>query len=209
MCKSVLKTCFCVLTNAAYLPELDGDVIGVDKGALICLQKGIKMTSLIGDFDSIDSNDLNLLKSHYADMNLLSCRKDVSDSEAAVLWAKQQGYERIVLLTSMSGRFDHSYVNFRLVEKYGCELMDQQNHVFLIPPGMYEIIRKDYQYVSFFSCDDAVVSLEGFEYPLDHYHLKKDDVLCLSNEIKADKGRVATSGKLWCILSKDMVTKNF
>ena len=62
---------------------------------------------------------------------------------------------------------------------------------------------KEYRYVSFFACDEAVMELKGFEYPLDHYHLKSDDLLCLSNELKEEKGTVITTGKLWCVMSKD------
>ena len=58
----MLKTCYCVLTNAHCLPELKGDVIGVDKGALLCLEHGIQMHYLIGDFDSITEQEKSGLK---------------------------------------------------------------------------------------------------------------------------------------------------
>ena len=146
----MLKTCLCVLTNAETLPDIKGDVIGVDKGAWICYQNGISMKAALGDFDSITETEKSLLMKACDSMIVLSPRKDVSDSEAAVLWAKENGYERIVLVTSMSGRFDHSYVNFRLVEQYGCELWDQQNHVFLIEEGSTAVHKQGYKYISFF-----------------------------------------------------------
>lgn len=199
----MLKTCYCILTNAHYLPELKGDVIGVDKGALLCLEHGIQMHYLIGDFDSITEDEKSVLKKQFPDLTLLPERKDVSDSEAAVLWAKQQRYQRIVLVSSMSGRFDHGYVNFKLVEKYGCELLDESNHIFLVEKGTTVIYKDNWKYVSFFACDEAEVTLEGFSYPLDHYHLTKTDVLCLSNEILKDQAIVTTTSKLWCIQSND------
>lgn len=199
----MLKTCTCVLTNAQYLSQLEGDVIGVDKGALICLEQGIQMRGLIGDFDSISELDKQALHQRFPEMKILPVRKDVSDSEAAVCWAMDEGYERIVLLTSMSGRFDHSYVNFKLVEKYGCELLDELNHIFLIQPGKTIVSKGSWKYISFFACEDAVITLEGFSYPLKDYFLSKDDVLCLSNEILGEQGSVSVDAKLWCIQSND------
>ncbi len=202
----MLKTCYCVLTNAQYLPSLDGDVIGVDKGALLCLEHQIQMNGLIGDFDSISELDKAALQKQFPEMTILPARKDVSDSEAAVLWALERGYERIVLITSMSGRFDHSYVNFKLVEKYGCELLDESNHIYLIEQGKTTVIKGSWKYISFFACDDAIITLEGFSYPLKNYPLTKNDVLCLSNEIIDESGDVITNAKLWCIQSNDKKT---
>ena len=199
----MLKTAYCVLTNATFLPELDGDVIGVDKGALICLKKGIPMKMALGDFDSVTSEEKQLLTQSCEAMTVLNPRKDVSDSEAAVLWAKEKGYERIVLVTSMSGRFDHSVVNYRLVANYGCELVDEQNHIFLIQKGHTEIEEQNYRYVSFFAVEKATVTLQGFSYDLNEYVLDCKDVLCLSNEILNKKGTVITTGQLWCIQSND------
>ena len=199
----MLKTAYCVLTNARFLPHFDGDVIGVDKGALICLKHGIPMKTALGDFDSVSSQEKALLEKNCDSMIVLNPRKDVSDSEAAVLWARENGYERIVLVTSMSGRFDHTYVNFRLVANYGCELLDEQNHVFLIRKGIWDIEKKDYHYISFFAIDNAVVTLQGFSYDLNQYELDQKNVLCLSNEILNKKGTVTTTGNLWCVQSKD------
>lgn len=199
----MLEKCYCVLTNAKTLPEFDGDVIGVDKGAWICFKKGIEMKAALGDFDSISESEKELLKDSCQNMTILNPRKDVSDSEAAVQWAKSQGYKDIILVTSMSGRFDHSYVNFQLVRNYDCVLMDACNKIFLIHEGSCEIEKQDYQYISFFACDHANVTLSGFSYPLTDYEMDAKDVLGLSNEILNKKGQVTTTGKLWCIQSND------
>ena len=199
----MLKTCVCVLTNAATLPDIEADVIGVDKGAWFCHQKGIPMKIALGDFDSITETEKSLLEKACDSMIVLNPRKDVSDSEAAVLWAKENGYERIVLVTSMSGRFDHSYVNFRLVEKYDCELWDQQNHVCLIKEGTTTVQKDGYRYISFFAVEQATVTLSGFSYDLNEHLLDSHTVLCLSNEIVHDTATVKTTAKLWCIQSND------
>ena len=200
----MLEKCYCVLTNANYLPDFqDGDVIGVDKGAWLCFQKGISMTAALGDFDSISDKERQLLSCAMQNMIVLNPRKDVSDSEAAVQWAKEQGYKEIVLVTDMAGRFDHSYVNFCLVANYDCTLIDQNNKVFLVHEGISEITKDNYRYISFFACDDAEVTLKGFSYPLENYLMKRLDVLGLSNELIQDTGVVTATGKLWCIQSND------
>lgn len=199
----MLKKCYCILTNASYLPDFDGDVIGVDKGAWICFKNGIEMKAAIGDFDSISSSEKELLQNSNINMTILNPRKDVSDSEAALQWAKEQGYDEVVLVTSMSGRFDHTYVNFQLVHHYDCVLLDKYNKVFLVHVGTCEIEKDNYQYISFFACEESVVTLEGFSYPLTQYRMTAGDVLGLSNEIINKKGLVTTTGKLWCIQSND------
>ena len=73
-----------------------------------------------------------------------------------------------------------------------------------------EIIKKSEQfgkYISFFPLGGDVtgLTLKGFKYSLDHYHLTTaDSGLTVSNEIVSDKAKVTyRSGTLLMIMSRD------
>ena len=83
----------------------------------------------------------------------------------------------------------------------GKTIYDRFNKIYLLKPGRHEIRRLNYQYVSFFSVDRAIISLEKMAYPLDHYLLKYEDGLCVSNEILGSKGILMTDAPVFCIQS--------
>ncbi|MFV0479076.1 MAG: thiamine diphosphokinase, partial [Anaerorhabdus sp.] len=60
----MLKRVVIVCTLAEEMPDLSGDFYGVDKGALYLAKQGIKMKVAIGDFDSIQPNDLEKIKQY-------------------------------------------------------------------------------------------------------------------------------------------------
>ena len=97
-----------------------------------------------------------------------------------------------------------------LAKNQGVEviLADQYNYMKLVSDG--EIIKKSEQfgkYISFFPLGGDVtgLTLKGFKYSLDHYHLTTaDSGLTVSNEIVSDKAKVTyRSGTLLMIMSRD------
>ena len=87
-------------------------------------------------------------------------------------------------------------------------LADQYNYMKLVSDG--EIIKKSTQfgkYVSFFPFGGDVtgLTLEGFKYSLDNYHLATaDSGLTVSNEIVSEKAKVTyRSGTLLMIMAQD------
>lgn len=198
----MLKTCVCVLSNANVSNIVDGDIIGVDKGALICHRNNIDMKYIIGDFDSVNDVERQELFDKYETVELNPI-KDVSDAEASVIFALEKGYERIILICEMEGRFDHTLVVFKLVENYGCEIIDSHNHIYLLPKGKNIIKKGVYPYVSFFTNVVTTISISNVKYPLVNKVLYPKDTLCLSNEIIDAECIVESDTKIICIQSKD------
>lgn len=183
------------LKLADCLPEVEGDYIGADKGALYLAQKGIQMKLAIGDFDSVQESDIALIRQHTDELIRLNPVKDDSDSEAAILAALERGYDEIWLCGATGGRMDHSLVNVRLALKYPGKvwLYDDQNLIYTLCRGSYQIKKGDYSYISFFTQDGAEITLDGFRYPLENRRLKETDLYTVSNEILKDTGNVTVS----------------
>ncbi len=197
----------CVLTLADVLPAVEGDYIGVDRGALILARQGIHMKCAIGDFDSVEPSDLSLIQSDTDEFIQLNPIKDDSDSEAAITYALQKGYDEIWFVGATGGRMDHAFVNLKIAEKYpGCvKLFDQQNLIYCLPVGTYTIQKNQYPYISFFTTTKATISLQGFKYPLHERTITYQDCYTLSNEILKQTGTLTiTKGIVLVMQCKDL-----
>ncbi len=194
----ILKRCESIPTAENY--------IGVDKGALTLARNGKRMLLAIGDFDSVEESDLAYIK-EYSDMLLqLNPIKDDTDSEAAVMYAIEKGYQKIHLYGGLGGRLDHAMINLRLVSRFpeAVYLHDQNNFIYSLAEGVHSIDKHEYTYISFFTEDEAIISLEGLKYPLDKQQLTNKDTYTTSNEILEDRGIVTVhAGKVTVIQSKD------
>ena len=194
----ILKRCESIPTAENY--------IGVDKGALTLATNGKRMLVAIGDFDSVEESDLAYIKEYSDTLIQLNPIKDDTDSEAAVMYAIEKGYQKIHLYGGLGGRLDHAMINLRLVSRFPetVYLYDQNNLIYSLAEGIHSIDKHDYTYISFFTEDEATISLEGFKYPLDKQQLTNKDTYTTSNEILDRRGIVTVhTGKVTVIQSKD------
>ncbi|MEE3488597.1 MAG: thiamine diphosphokinase [Bulleidia sp.] len=197
------KTCILALTLSRNLPDIEGDWIGVDRGALVLARAHRHMKLALGDFDSVKPEDMQIIRDYADEVIQLNPIKDDSDSEAAVRYVAKQ-YDTICMIGGLGGRIDHELVNLALCMEFAGKLilMDEHNRIEAFPEGTWHIARKAHYY-SFFA-EDAVISLEGFAYPLDHRHMTKKDLYGLSNEINNEEGILTVhTGTVLMIASKD------
>ena len=139
--------------------------------------------------------------------------KDDSDTQSAMNYAIRTGAKKIVIFGVTGNRVDHLMANFGLLvlaQNQGAEvtLVDQYNYMKLISDGT--VLKKSEQfgkYVSFFSLEGDMpgLTLVGFKYPLNHYHLRfSDSGLTVSNEIEAEEAVVSFDGKtLLMLMTRD------
>lgn len=208
-------------------------LIAADRGLEFFLDYLILPDVVIGDFDSLSEDGKNFLEMQSEDIPYggmlewklqkgegkvvevvrLRPEKDDSDTQSAMNYAIQNGAKEIVILGVTGNRVDHLMANFGLLilaQKQGAEvaLADRYNYMKLISSGT--ILKKAEQfgkYVSFFPLGGDVtgLTLEGFKYPLDKYHLTTaDSGLTASNEISEEYAKVTyESGTLLMIMSRD------
>ena len=193
-------------------------LIAADRGLEFFLDYLILPDVVIGDFDSLSEDGKNFLEMQKGEGKVVEVvrlrpEKDDSDTQSAMNYAIQNGAKEIVILGVTGNRVDHLMANFGLLilaQKQDTEvaLADRYNYMKLIPSGT--ILKKAEQfgkYVSFFPLGGDVtgLTLEGFKYPLDKYHLTTaDSGLTVSNEISEEYAKVTyESGTLLMIMSRD------
>lgn len=208
-------------------------LIAADRGLEFFLDYMILPDVVIGDFDSLSEDGKIFLEMQSEDIPYggmlewklqkgegkvvdvvrLRPEKDDSDTQSAMNYAIRNGAKEIVILGVTGNRVDHLMANFGLLilaQKQGAEvaLADRYNYMKLISSGT--ILKKAEQfgkYVSFFPLGGDVtgLTLEGFKYPLDKYHLTTaDSGLTVSNEISEEYAKVTyESGTLLMIMARD------
>ncbi|MDY6062932.1 MAG: thiamine diphosphokinase [Erysipelotrichaceae bacterium] len=204
-----MKDIVLIVTNlATELPEkIDADYIGVDGGALFLASQKIKMVAAIGDFDSINKNDLAIIKKYTDKIIEYPSVKDYSDSELAIKYATTLNYQHLIVIGGIGKRLDHSLNNLILLDKYSdfdITIRDYNNKAYILKPGIHMLAKSHYQYFSFFTLTDSELSLIGFKYPLNNQKLDKYENIGLSNEIIDDFATIIIqTGKILCVQSND------
>ncbi len=204
----------CVILAAAPVEDVaplrpllcpDDVFVAADGGLVLADALGVRPLRVVADFDSASftPND--------APVTRLPVRKDITDTAAALRWARAQGYTDFLLLGGLGGRLDHEYANIcTAVEaaRAGCRLMlaDGRNRVFAAVSSPLTIPAQPGWHLSFFAFDAPVrgLTLRGVEYELTDYALLPEDPLCVSNGFAAGQATVTfTEGTLLVFLSRD------
>ena len=197
-----MKIALCATHLEKMILPQDREYIGVDHGVEEILKQGITPKFAIGDFDSLQNRQTleNL------NIQILPERKDVTDTHAAIDYLLSKGYDEIEIYGVTGGRLDHFFAVICLLEKYQdikLKVIDQQNCIQLLKPGIHHIENKGYYYFSLFALNEISLSIKQAEYTLDHYLLKREDPLCVSNEVKGEYAIIENSGNILLIQSRD------
>lgn len=195
-----------VAKMAGSLPA-SGVFVGIDYGAYVLAKRGIRMEAAIGDFDSVNIDQLNLIKEYSKEVIVLPREKDVSDTESAILWAREHGYDEIELWGGLQGRVDHFLSNIMMLY-YGNEditLLDEHNRVMICNEGVHTISKETFSYLSLVVLKASKVSIEGVKYPLYQKRIVPGSTFTVSNEIREDFATITVYyGKVIVIQSSDM-----
>lgn len=185
-----------VLRNTEF--NVEGDCIGVESGALAILNAGYPLVYAVGDFDSVSLDDKRRILEAAHSSKVYSSQKDESDSELAINFCLQQGYQKIYVYGALGQRVDHQHINLSLMFKHPqVILMDETQSIQGYDEGEYELDKEKYQKFSVFTFTNAVISLEKCVYPLQNFEINALTRLTLSNEwiedrvkLKIHKGHV-------------------
>ncbi|OKL37178.1 thiamine diphosphokinase [Domibacillus mangrovi] len=189
--------------------------IGVDRGALYLLNRGIIPMKALGDFDSVSDKERQKIINAVPDHVQYPAEKDETDLEIALTYAISKKPDAIHLYGVTGGRLDHFFGAVTLLMKdevmnegIAVSIIDRYNHIALYKPGRIEVeaAENDHYYYSFFAMNEKVeeLTLEGFKYPLVSHLLKSGSSRCVSNEIIGKKAVFSfQSGILMVIRSSD------
>lgn len=178
-------------------------IVGVDYGAYQLAKQEIMMDIAIGDFDSTDDTQFQQIEKYSKKVIKLDIVKDETDSEAAVIYLKDLGYERITLVGDLGNRFDHMLINYRLCEKYDITYILEDSKIFNLSDGLCRI-NKDYQFLSLFTSNGVTLNLSGTKYELSNRRIDYLDTYTSANEIVEDSATIEVlDGSVTVVLSND------
>ncbi|OAH53941.1 MULTISPECIES: thiamine diphosphokinase [Bacillaceae] len=188
--------------------------IGVDRGALYLLDRGITPMKALGDFDSVSDKEKQKIVNAVPDHVQFPAEKDETDLEIALTYAISKKPDAIHLYGVTGGRLDHFFGAVTLLMKdevmnegTTVAIIDRYNHIALYKPGRIEVeAAENKHYYSFFAMNEKVeeLTLKGFKYPLVNHLLKSGSSRCVSNEIIGKKAVFSfRSGILMVIRSID------
>lgn len=185
-----MKKCYIVSGFKPIIKEkYDGLLIGVDKGCLLLANKGLLIDVGIGDFDSVDEKEFEVIKKACKKLVKLNPIKDDTDFEHALNYAKDNGYKEIEVYGVLGGRQDHNLLNIKLMYQsdLNITLFDECNKMFCLDKGKHIIKKDGYKYLSLFVFDKCLLSISGTVYELKDRELSKLDNYTTSNEIVNEK----------------------
>lgn len=178
-------------------------IVGVDYGAFMLAQKGVKMDVAIGDFDSTSEREFELVKKYSDTIIKLKAEKDETDSEAAIMYLQDCGYKDITIIGDVGSRLDHFLINYRLTEKYNVTYVLNNSKIFCLKKGIHRI-KKEYEFLSLFTNNQCVINLSGTKYELLDVNISYFDTYTSANEIIEDYATIEIiSGSVTVVLSND------
>ena len=186
-------------------------IIGVDRGCSYLLKNNIYPHYIVGDFDSINRDDIKKLEIDSIKKFKYNCEKDSTDSDIAIKIALKMEFAEIYMMAMTGSRLDHSFANLGLLSKANSAgakayIINETNKIYLLEESSK--IKKDnsYRYISFLAYCDKVenFNIKNAKYDLENYTLYLGDNRTVSNEfLEEDIELEFTKGKILVIFSKD------
>jgi thiamine pyrophosphokinase len=194
---------------AAWLARQPGDLlIAVDGGARHCQSLGLRPDVVIGDFDSLEPNDLARLRFAGATLIQHPARKDETDLELAFQHARAVGVEEIIVLGALGARWDMTLANLLLPAQpgyagVGVRLVDGGQEIALLRGGESLGLRGragDTISLIPLSAEARGITTTGLEYPLQDETLFFGSSRGVSNTLLGEQAQVRLgTGILLCV----------
>ena len=177
----------------------DTTVVCADSGYLQAKELGIKPAVVIGDFDSMSSDEVT------GNVEILKHKveKDETDTQLCIDFLADKGINEIYIFGALGGnRFEHTYANLKLLE-YGFEkgvhiiVKNEKSEIFLVTENV--VIKGDIgDHISVFTLHGASgIFYKGLKYPMHNGKMKSSDIIGVSNsmiekeaEISVEKGQL-------------------
>ena len=182
----------------------DGDlIICADSGYDHAVNMGIKASIVVGDFDSISTIPADIQTIQYP------ARKDQTDSEIAVEYARKMGVKDFLLIAATGTRLDHTLTNILLLKDCLAHgenaLIVEEHNKIMITDSMMHLQESAGSIVSLIPLSKCHgVTTENLEYPLQDATLYMGKGRGVSNIMTDNNACVSVrSGSLLIIIAKD------
>lgn len=179
--------------------EADDFIICADSGYDRAKKFGITPDIVLGDMDSVTGG--------YPEESIIyPVRKDATDSELAVNYAIERGYENAIMFGMIGSRMDHSLANLTLLNRFseGC-IINSNNEIYFVkksitlsghPGDVISIIP--------YPGDVSGVTTKGLDYPLADGKIAAGTSLGVSNAMIDNECTITIAkGTAFVIRSRD------
>lgn len=185
----------------------DDLIIAADGGAKHCTALGLHPHIAIGDFDSLNADELVSLAKGGTLIIRFPERKDFTDLELAIQHASQSGSNQLLIYGALGSRWDQTLANILLPAAYpnlSIILVDGAQEIFLITSQRPVVVSgKKGDTVSLIPIHGNAIGVctTGLEYPLNNETLYFGASRGISNVLVAEAAQVSlTNGMLLCAM---------
>lgn len=197
-------------SNVIERPTGDDLLIAADSGYKNAALLGVRPTVLLGDFDSLPSEELSGA-AEGAEVMSVPAEKDFTDTQMAVKVAIERGANEIILIGGLGGRLDHTLSNIALLRSLHSSgvravITDGRNRVRYMKNDSIILMQSGFKYFSLIALSERVkgVCIEGSKYPLKNAVLTSYDQYAVSNEIDGNCAFISIKkGEVLIIESND------
>lgn len=160
-------------------------IVCIDGGYTFALNENINPDLVVGDFDSLSS----IPKLENCEVISLPTHKDDTDTMYAVKMCLQRGYNEFYIYGATGGREDHTFANLcilKFLADRDCNAYIEDSHtqIFCQNAGTKQYTNNSRYFSIFpFGCSKCILTLKGFEYPLEYGTLSCDYPMGISNSI--------------------------
>jgi thiamine pyrophosphokinase len=149
-------------------------VIAADGGVHHCIRLGIEPNVIIGDLDSTSQDELISYRQSGVDIIQYPTRKDETDLELALTYAKDHGVTKVIILGAFGSRWDMTMANILMTclpiySEMKIRLLDGTQELSLLRSGERSSIQGypgDILSLIPLTGDASGVITDGLEYPL-------------------------------------------
>jgi thiamine pyrophosphokinase len=187
----------------------DDLIIAADGGGRLCRQLGLIPNVLIGDFDSLDEEDLSYFSERGVEIIRFPTRKDFTDLELALHHCRSLAIQEVMIIAALGARWDQTLANLLLpaasiLRGMHIRLVDGPQEVRLMREGQESVVRgRPGDTLSLIPVGGDVqgVTTQGLEYPLQGETLYLGATRGLSNVFLGETALVKLKeGILLCVV---------
>ncbi|MCL2199009.1 MAG: thiamine diphosphokinase [Defluviitaleaceae bacterium] len=178
-------------------------IICADSGYAHAVSMGVTPSIVVGDLDSVGEIPDGVFVLRYPQ------KKDLTDTEIAIEYAREKGFNEFLFLAATGGRMDHCLTNILLLKSFlpgnkNAAIIDEYNKI-MITDSRLQLCEPCGSLVSLVPLTDCQgVSTKNLEYPLHDADMYVGKGLGVSNVMIADNAEVTVkNGILFVIVARD------
>ena len=189
----------------------DDVLIAADGGSHLCKELGLTPEVVIGDFDSLDEDELAIYRDKGIEIIQHPRDKDQTDLELAIALAAKRGIGEVYVIGALGNRWDMSISNILLIalpafSNLKIHVVEGRQEFFILRSGEQATLDgSPGESISLMPLtgDARGITTEGLEYPLNNESLHFGSSRGVSNRFLEKHAQIIVKeGILLCILNR-------